>query len=75
MKSHDPQQPQDKVPDAVSSDRLQKGERNEGPALERPNPATETVDKVITPTEVKELENDTREINDRLRDVEPKLRP
>ncbi|MBJ9975906.1 hypothetical protein IAE35_14970 [Pseudomonas sp. S75] len=73
MNTQDPRQAQDKVPDPVSSERAQKGERNEGPTLERPERATEAVDKVITPTEVKELENDTRQINERLRTVENKL--
>ncbi|WP_028694054.1 hypothetical protein [Pseudomonas cremoricolorata] len=62
----------DKVPRPISSDEAQRGEGSPDPVLEPVNPATEVVDKVITPTSVRELEEQTREINERLANVEPK---
>lgn len=64
----------DKVPRPLSSEEAQQGEQVPGPVLERPDPDTEAVDKVITPTSVKEQEEQTRQINQRLDDAEAKTR-
>ncbi|WP_060512011.1 hypothetical protein [Pseudomonas sp. NBRC 111124] len=64
----------DKVPRSLSSEEAQHGEQVSGPVLERPDPDTEAVDKAITPTSVKEQEEQTRQINQRLDDAEAKTR-
>ncbi|MFS0827361.1 hypothetical protein [Pseudomonas phoenicis] len=64
--------PADKVPRPISSEQAQKGEGSPDPVLEQGDPRTKVVDKVITPTEVKELEEQTRQINERLAEVESK---
>lgn len=65
----------DLVPRPVSSEHTQQGEAQDGPVLERPNPNTETVDKVITPSAISELEEQTDAINRRLDEVERKAGP
>jgi hypothetical protein len=62
----------DKTPDPVSSEQAQKGQVRDSdkPVLERPDPDTETVDKVITPTSIKEKEDEAREIEERLAENE-----
>lgn len=72
MTDHDPQHTGDKVPRPLSSEQAQQGQRVEGKPLERPDPDTETIDKVITPTSVKELEEQTAEIERRLREAREK---
>ncbi|WP_312935862.1 hypothetical protein [Pseudomonas sp.] len=62
--------PADKVPRPISSEQAQKGEGSPDPVLEQGDPRTKVIDKVITPTSVKELEEQTREINERLCEVE-----
>lgn len=54
----------DKTPDPISSEQAQKGARvdPENRPLERPDPQTETVDKVLTPTSIKEQQRQTDEI-------------
>ncbi|MBF8748275.1 hypothetical protein E2H86_00185 [Pseudomonas putida] len=69
---HDDRKPADKVPHVVSSEQAQQGERAPKPVLERPDPDTEAVDKVITPTSTQEVEEQTEAIEKRLRDVEGK---
>lgn len=64
----------DKVPRPLSSEDAQQGERAPAPVLERPNRDTEAVDKVITPTSIKEQEEQTRQINQRLADAENNAR-
>ncbi|MDZ5602769.1 hypothetical protein SJI00_08285 [Pseudomonas sp. RP23018S] len=64
--------PADKVPRPISSEQAQKGEGSPDPVLEQGDPRTKVIDKVITPTSVKELEEQTREINERLSEVEQK---
>ena len=64
----------DKVPRAISSEEAQQGERAPDPVLERPDPDTEAVDKVITPTSIKEQEEMTRETRERLAEVDDKKR-
>ena len=73
MKHNDPK-PTDKVPHVVSSEQAQKGEHAPKPVLERADPDTEAVDKVITPTSTQELEDTTEAIERRLRDAEEKAR-
>ncbi|MGA9703704.1 hypothetical protein [Pseudomonas sp.] len=65
----------DKTPDPISSEQAQKGTHRaaKGETLERPNPNTETVDKVITPTSIKETERQTDAINEQAAKVERKL--
>lgn len=71
--SHDRPNPEaDKVPRPLSSERIQQGDASPDPVLERPDPDTEAVDKVITPSSTKELEQQTREIHERLDKVERK---
>lgn len=41
--------------------------------VEQPNPATDTVDKVLTPTSIKAKEQDTEKIRQRTAEVERKL--
>ncbi|HEN8704459.1 TPA: hypothetical protein U8209_000878 [Pseudomonas putida] len=64
----------DKVPRPLSSEEVQQGERAPAPVLERPNRDTEAVGKVITPTSIKEQEEQTRQINQRLADADNKAR-
>lgn len=64
----------DKVPRPLSSEEAQQGERAPVPVLERPNRETEGVDKIITPTSVKEQEEQTRQINQHLADADQKAR-
>lgn len=64
----------DKVPRSISSEEAQRGEKAPDPVLERPDPDTEVVDKVITPTSIKEQEEQTRKTRQRLADVEDKER-
>ncbi|MGN8258435.1 hypothetical protein ACLEJW_03755 [Pseudomonas sp. SMSB3] len=64
----------DKVPRPISSDQAQRGEQAPSPVLESPDPDTEVVDKVITPTSIKELEEQTEEINRRLAGVDEKAK-
>ncbi|MBF8658294.1 hypothetical protein [Pseudomonas putida] len=63
----------DKVPRPISSEEAQKGEPSPDPVLERPDPATETIDKAITPTSIKELEEQTRAIEQQTVNVEKRL--
>ncbi|WP_252272129.1 hypothetical protein [Pseudomonas subflava] len=51
----------DKTPVPENSQRTQQG-FSKGAELETPNPATETVDKVITPTSIKQKEKEAQEI-------------
>jgi|GEM_PF-273385 len=66
----------DKTPRPLSSVHAQTGERRrpDEPVLERPDPDTETVDKVITPTSIKEKDDQAREINERVADNQRKLK-
>jgi len=41
--------------------------------LQRPNPKTETVDKVITPTSIKDTQRQTDQINEQAAKAERKL--
>ncbi|MDY7532901.1 hypothetical protein RGV33_14630 [Pseudomonas sp. Bout1] len=70
----------DKTPDAISSEQAQKGrlvdERlvdKDGGGLQRPNPKTETVDKVITPSSIKDTQRQTDRINEQASKAERKL--
>lgn len=60
--------PADKTPEPISSEDAQKGNADgtKGPTLERPNPKTEIIDKVVTPTSIKDLERQTNAINEKL---------
>ncbi|AZF48229.1 MULTISPECIES: hypothetical protein [unclassified Pseudomonas] len=60
--------PADKTPAPISSEDAQKGHADgaKGQTLERPNPKTETIDKVVTPTSIKDLERQTDAINEKL---------
>ena len=64
----------DKVPRPISSEQAQQGEPSPDPVLERPDPDTEAVDKVITPTSIKEQQAQTEAIKRRLAEVEDKKR-
>lgn len=64
----------DKVPRPISSEQAQRGEGSPVPVLERPEPGTETVDKVITPTSIKEQEEQAEAIKRQLAEVENKTR-
>ena len=66
---HEEPKPADKTPRPLSSEQAQKGEGSPDPVLEQADPRTKVIDKVITPTSVKELEDDTRKINERLNDL------
>lgn len=44
-----------------------------GPTLEHPNPKTETVDKVLTPTSIKDIERQVEAINQQADKAERKL--
>ncbi|MDQ0667691.1 hypothetical protein [Pseudomonas sp. W2I6] len=65
----------DKTPDAISSEQAQKGRQaaDQGSSLQRPNPKTETVDKVITPTSIKDTQRQTEQINEQAAKAERKL--
>lgn len=65
----------DKTPQPISSEDTQKGteKATKGQTLERPNPSTETVDKVLTPTSIKDTERQTDAINEQAAKVEHKL--
>lgn len=58
----------DKTPEPISSEDAQKGKADatKGQTLERPNPNTETIDKVVTPTSIKDIERQTDAINEKL---------
>lgn len=64
----------DKVPRPISSEEAQRGEKAPDPVLENPDPDTEAVDKVITPTSLKEQEELTRQTKKRLAEVDEKAR-
>lgn len=63
---------EDKTPQPLSSEQAQKGMPSPDPVLESPDPDTEAVDKVITPTSIKEKEQETREIEERLAEAAKK---
>ncbi|NWC92823.1 MULTISPECIES: hypothetical protein [unclassified Pseudomonas] len=65
----------DKTPDAISSEQAQKGRQvdEQDSPLQRPNPKTETVDKVITPTSIKDTQRQTDQINEQAAKAERKL--
>jgi hypothetical protein len=65
----------DKTPTPVSSEEAQKGTDTpvKGQTLERPNPNTEKVDKVLTPTSIKDTERQTDAINEQAAKAERKL--
>ncbi|MHA6575956.1 hypothetical protein [Pseudomonas yamanorum] len=65
----------DKTPDVISSEQAQKGRQvdDQDSALQRPNPKTETVDKVITPTSIKDTQRQTDQINEQAAKAERKL--
>ncbi|MGJ7547927.1 hypothetical protein [Pseudomonas alloputida] len=71
---HDDGKIGDKVPRPLSSEEAQQGERVPDPVLERPDRDTEAVDKVITPTSIKEQEEQTRQIKQRLAEADKKAR-
>lgn len=52
----------DKTPVPESSQQSQQGSNKKPQQLETPNPATETVDKVITPTSIKQKEKEVEDI-------------
>ena len=65
----------DKTPAPISSEETHKGSdiATKGQTLERPNPKTETVDKVLTPTSIKDTERQTDAINEQAAKAERKL--
>lgn len=65
----------DKTPAPISSEAAQKGTEKpaKGQTLERPDPNTETVDKVVTPTSIKDIERQTDAINEQATKAERKL--
>jgi hypothetical protein len=65
----------DKTPDPISSQDAQKGKGNAAGSqpLEHPNPSTEAVDKVLTPTSIKDTERQTDAINEQAAKTERKL--
>ncbi|AUO23084.1 MULTISPECIES: hypothetical protein [unclassified Pseudomonas] len=65
----------DKTPDAISSEQAQKGRQaaDQDSSLQRPNPKTETIDKVITPTSIKDTQRQTEQINEQAAKAERKL--
>ncbi|MBV4455277.1 MULTISPECIES: hypothetical protein [Pseudomonas] len=67
--------PADKTPDPISSEQTQTGSErpSKGQTLEHPNPDTKTVDKVITPTSIKDTERQTDAINEQAAKAERKL--
>ena len=58
----------DKTPDPVISEDAQKGnaQATKGQTLEPANPKTDTIDKVVTPTSIKDIERQTDAINEKL---------
>jgi len=73
MNPTDPK-PADKTPRPISSEQAQKGQPTPDPVLEQPDPDTEAVDKIITPTSIKEQEDQNRAIKRRLAEAESKAR-
>ena len=67
--------PADKTPEAISSEHAQEGREraSKGQTLEHPNLNTQTVDKVLTPTSIKDTHRQTDAINERLDKAERKL--
>ncbi|KTC64149.1 hypothetical protein AO262_23255 [Pseudomonas fluorescens ABAC62] len=65
----------DKTPEPISSEDAQKGTDQpiKGQTLERPNTHTETVDKVLTPTSIKDIERQTNAINEQAAEAERKM--
>ncbi len=65
----------DKTPDPISSEDAQKGTDDalKGQTLAQVNPKTETVDKVLTPTSIKDTERQTDAIREQAADAERKL--
>ena len=65
----------DKTPNPISSEDAQKGAAKpaKGQTLEHPDPKTETVDKVLTPTSIKDTERQTDAINEQADKAERKL--
>ncbi|KAF2406499.1 hypothetical protein ACMSI6_25970 [Pseudomonas antarctica] len=65
----------DKTPAPISSEDAQQGIKKpaKGQTLERANPKTETVDKVLTPTSIKDTERQTDAINEQAAKAERKL--
>lgn len=65
----------DKTPEPISSEDAQKGieKASKGQTLEQANPRTETVDKVLTPTSIKETQRQTDAINEQAAKAERKL--
>ncbi|TSD77591.1 hypothetical protein FFI16_014540 [Pseudomonas sp. KBS0710] len=65
----------DKTPEPISSEDAQKGRQPpaKGQTLEQPDPKTETVDKVLTPTSIKDTERQTDAINEQAAKAERKL--
>ena len=65
----------EKNPVPISSEEAQKGTEKaaKGQTLVRSNPDTETVDKVVTPTSIKETERQTDAINEQAAKAERKL--
>ena len=57
----------DKTPVPESSQQSQQGSKEKSGQLETPNPATETIDKVITPTSIKQKEKEAEEIRSKTR--------
>ena len=70
----DHDQPADKTPQPLSSEQAQQGRPSTDPVLQQPDPETEAVDKVITPTSIKEKEREASEIEQRLAEAEKKGR-
>ncbi|QBF26765.1 hypothetical protein EXN22_14070 [Pseudomonas tructae] len=71
---HSQAKPADKTPRPISSEQAQQGKPAPDPVLEQPDPDTEAVDKVITPTSIKQQEDQARAIERRLHDVDEKAR-
>ncbi|ROM34303.1 hypothetical protein BK648_26650 [Pseudomonas poae] len=65
----------DKIPDPISSEQAQKGAEKpaKGQTLEHPNPKTETIDKVLTPTSIKDNERQAEAINEQADKAERRL--
>ncbi|NNJ15787.1 hypothetical protein CSV86_011345 [Pseudomonas putida CSV86] len=72
--THDDSRQSDKTPQPLSSENAQKGATSPGPVLQQPDPRTEAVDKIITPVSIKEKQDEAREIEDRLTEVEKRGR-
>ncbi|OAI84674.1 hypothetical protein [Pseudomonas putida] len=64
----------DKTPHPQSSEHTQQGQASPDPTLQQPDPRTEAVDKLITPVSIKEKQDETREIEERLAEVEKRGR-